>query len=1558
MRKSCHVLIPALLALLLSASAQAAFEKTNTYADGQFADVPSDAWYASEVQSTYELGLMNGIGGGLFDPEGNVTVAEAITMAARSCAINTDESIPASGGEWYQMYLNYAFSKGFVAAGQFENYDRPAKRYEVAQLFENAMPDGYFAAKNDVSDVHDIPDSRSYKAAVVTLYKAGVMMGSDAFGTFNPEYNITRAEAAAIINRVALPENRLVKTLDKITNDDAYTFIKTPTFTTSKGVFSGWALDNRGGLPRTSLTEPYGALIDVRENAGAALIREFNKTSTGKVDLYAGLMASGDGVYVEFRNEAGDSVYRVDYRGGKWLDGETALYTAADGENDFHFNIVLDLDNDRADTYINGTYCGRYPLRTSGDETNILSFRIATTDKDKPVASVSSVSAYNNYALFEDFSETADGTVPKYFTLGEGASVVGGTLTLGSGAAFAGFDATSGRIIAESTVLLPQKESVSFTLSSGDIAVLTFTTDEKNLFVNGSKVYENYVANLWYRLRFELDTDSQTILVKLNGRKLTTVPFAAEATSVNALSVANLSETAVKFDDFKVFRYIEHADYCPAPIIPAGADDYTIGINVCSLWKNGATSNSQWSTISPFADREPVLGYYDEGLPETADWEIKYMLEHGIDFQAFCMFFNTAYAPIKLDDDDNAAQLFDGFMNAKYADMAKYCILWEAGAANPASLDSMKNYFAPFIVEYFLKDPRYMVIDNKPVICMYAPGTYSKAIGGNEQMKESFDYLEGEAKKLGFDGILFLACGASSKTLADMGFDGCYAYHWGQSGTTANGNIESISASAAEGSVYTVPTVSVGFNSMAWHGTRYPLISETDYEKAHKWVRDEYLPKNAKEDWQKSFVMISTWNEYGEGTYISPTTRDGGFAYLDIIRDVYTKGGRGGAVVDVVPTAAQKYRINRLYPQYRKVLRKEGYPVADGETDYSDYTAIYTVDYSQMTINGGTVWKAAEASVTKEGITGTTGSDTAIVLSDLTAVFESTDPPFLDSLSAIRVTAKLSEGAIMELFYITEDDKAWSASKSKKFEKSKGDEWDEYVIDINSWKGKLRGLRLDPAVSAGASFTIKTLELLTDENAVSNIISIDGESFNLEFAPERVKNGHILLPFDPAKAVDFRLGCYYEWNKDDGVLALHFIGHDLTFTVGSKTYTVDGKEKNMDFALEAVDSLPKIPLDIVCEEVGYTLSISPIKQIEITTGLALPQKDESAGTVGQWEFDAVGDTENWTSSFMSLMTYNGYLSCTSMSTSTDPTINYGKKLNVPALKYNKLEIRVRYRYSAANVQNMQLFFTTDKATGMSEDKSIKIKLNSKDSGNEFEVYTYDLTQLSSWQDTIVSLRFDPFNATGNMDIDYIRLIEDPTVSDEKLEQLQQQKAAEEYAKSKEYPVPDFGIKSDEYGYLIWYSDFEVEPYTDATYAQRALKFTAGGVGATVEIVDSPSGDGKALKVTPNAAHGGYHVGFPNALREKGDYTFMADYYLVDGSKIDAWLRWETTRNGVKKDPSSWHAGKFITSFDEWHTYPDAVVVDDSTTAIHDFSIRKEKAEVYYLDNIKIYFKEH
>ena len=200
---------------------------------------------------------MNGVGGGLFNPDGSFTVAEAITLAARARAVYNGETIEQSGEPWYAPYVDYAKKNGIISSDySAQELDRPAKRFEVTEMFRKAMSDGYFESINEVSSIPDVPEDALYFAGTLLLYKAGIVMGSDSIGTFNPDADITRAEASAIINRVAMPEKRLKKTLEKVSYSDAYLLAQaTSMYGDKQGISSGRLLDNRGGVPRMALMD-------------------------------------------------------------------------------------------------------------------------------------------------------------------------------------------------------------------------------------------------------------------------------------------------------------------------------------------------------------------------------------------------------------------------------------------------------------------------------------------------------------------------------------------------------------------------------------------------------------------------------------------------------------------------------------------------------------------------------------------------------------------------------------------------------------------------------------------------------------------------------------------------------------------------------------------------------------------------------------------------------------------------------------------------------------------------------------------------------------------------------------------------------------------------------------------------------------------------------------------------------------------------------------------------------------------------------------------------------
>ena len=201
------------------------FPESKEYKAGLFADVKDADWFAKDVEKTYKLGLMNGKSDTEFAPNGTLTIAEAITVAARMNATYFKKTIPAAaaGEQWYIPYVKYATDNNLIKAGQFANYTDVATRAQVAQLFVSALPGSWYAPINFFTAVPDVASSDAAAKAVLMLYNAGIITGVDEAYNFKPENQIKRSELSAIINRVADKESRQRVVLDKAYEDKVIT---------------------------------------------------------------------------------------------------------------------------------------------------------------------------------------------------------------------------------------------------------------------------------------------------------------------------------------------------------------------------------------------------------------------------------------------------------------------------------------------------------------------------------------------------------------------------------------------------------------------------------------------------------------------------------------------------------------------------------------------------------------------------------------------------------------------------------------------------------------------------------------------------------------------------------------------------------------------------------------------------------------------------------------------------------------------------------------------------------------------------------------------------------------------------------------------------------------------------------------------------------------------------------------------------------------------------------------------------------------------------------------
>ena len=217
-RLGALVLAGALLAGTTLAAGMSNFSQDTPYTP--FPDVPAGAWYAGDVEQAARLGLFNGKSGGVFDPEGSLTLAEAVTLAAKTCSVYKGGGFTPGGDPWYQNAVSYGLEQGFLTRGVYSDYTQPATRADMAAIFAKALPLEEYTRINRIGAIPDVNSATPNADAIYLLYGAGILTG-DTAGAFHPDQTVTRAETAAILNRLALPASRKTVALDVPVNEVA-----------------------------------------------------------------------------------------------------------------------------------------------------------------------------------------------------------------------------------------------------------------------------------------------------------------------------------------------------------------------------------------------------------------------------------------------------------------------------------------------------------------------------------------------------------------------------------------------------------------------------------------------------------------------------------------------------------------------------------------------------------------------------------------------------------------------------------------------------------------------------------------------------------------------------------------------------------------------------------------------------------------------------------------------------------------------------------------------------------------------------------------------------------------------------------------------------------------------------------------------------------------------------------------------------------------------------------------------------------------------------------------
>jgi uncharacterized repeat protein (TIGR02543 family) len=148
-----------------------------------YTDVPEDAWYAEAVRSITDRGLMDGVGGGKFAPDANMTRAMLVTVLHRYATVG--DGVP---------YVTSGASGGAPAFDDvdYESWYGDAVRWAAENGITRGLGGGKFGPGGDIT--YEQIDTMFHR-----YYQLAADGGPYLIDSFSPDNTVTRAEAAALL---------------------------------------------------------------------------------------------------------------------------------------------------------------------------------------------------------------------------------------------------------------------------------------------------------------------------------------------------------------------------------------------------------------------------------------------------------------------------------------------------------------------------------------------------------------------------------------------------------------------------------------------------------------------------------------------------------------------------------------------------------------------------------------------------------------------------------------------------------------------------------------------------------------------------------------------------------------------------------------------------------------------------------------------------------------------------------------------------------------------------------------------------------------------------------------------------------------------------------------------------------------------------------------------------------------------------------------------------------------------------------------------------------------
>lgn len=336
--------------------------------------------------------------------------------------------------------------------------------------------------------------------------------------------------------------------------------------------------------------------------------------------------------------------------------------------------------------------------------------------------------------------------------------------------------------------------------------------------------------------------------------------------------------------------------------MPARAADPKLGVFYFPGWKEGARGLAYprpWEPIKRYPEREPLLGWYDEGQPAVMEQHLAWMAGHGIGYVVFDWYWDGRRPVLE--------HALRNYTASRGKAKVPYALLW-ANHGEKVLSESEIAAMAEHLAREHFRRPEYLKVDGKPLLFLLSP----EILEANAQaLRVPHARLTGliqtAAEAAGLPGVL-LAGGAGgganpvTQNARRWGYGAHFVYNYSAGMAGTRGQPRGTHSYAELDEVYRehwnwfmqrselpyVLPMTSGWDKRPWGGSADPKrdgsVATVGQFTQHLKAGHEMIRRHT--DKTLGLGVLCCWNEFGEGAYIEPTKAQG-FKVLEAVKAAF-----------------------------------------------------------------------------------------------------------------------------------------------------------------------------------------------------------------------------------------------------------------------------------------------------------------------------------------------------------------------------------------------------------------------------------------------------------------------------------------------------------------------------------------------------------------------------------------------------------------------------------------------------------------------------------------------